>query len=589
MTLPWIDQLGDWNPQLFRELKGRLQPRNLIIAVAISLAGQLLLLLGFLTQLPSDDFYNITHHRYCTGRDWQTYSGATCVRLAGKVLINWSLWWQDVFLWLSLIGFFALLVVGTYMLIHDLAQEDRRGTLNFVRLTPQSTESILGGKMLGVPILLYLVAGLAVPLHLYSALVSQIPIKAILGVYAVALTSCLFFYSAALLLSFATKWLGGFQAWLGSGVVFLFLMGMIQPMGAHTTRTAIDWLCLFSPLTVIRYALKSTTLSMLVPSYQLETLPNWQWFNIPFTQSGVGLVSATLLNYGLWTYWIWQSLKRSFRSPNATILSKQQSYLLTACFEVVILGFSVQGFQHSLEVLASRRQEELLINFGILSLANFFLLLGLIVVLSPHRQALQDWARYNQLKIHPEKLKMKQSSSSNSSWGNLKSSVIPDLIWGENSPALVAIALNFVIITLPLVPWILLRSADESDKINTLISLPYFATLVLIYAVITQLILFMKTPNRMFWAAGVISAVILLPYVIFAVLSMSPENHTGLWLFSAFPLFATYYSPAPITAWLAILGQWSILGILSFQLRRQLRTAGESASKAMLQSARVEG
>jgi hypothetical protein len=31
MALNLVMQLGEWNPQMFRELKGRLKPRNILI------------------------------------------------------------------------------------------------------------------------------------------------------------------------------------------------------------------------------------------------------------------------------------------------------------------------------------------------------------------------------------------------------------------------------------------------------------------------------------------------------------------------------------------------------------------------------
>ena len=49
----------------------------------------------------------------------------------------------------------ALLVMGTYLLIADLSREERRGTLNFIRMSPESAKNILLGKLLGVPILVY--------------------------------------------------------------------------------------------------------------------------------------------------------------------------------------------------------------------------------------------------------------------------------------------------------------------------------------------------------------------------------------------------------------------------------------------------
>lgn len=162
MKLNWLERLGDWNPQLMRELKGRLKPRNLLIAGAISIIGQFLLFLLAQAQLPIGTEED---HRYCTGNAVNHIS-PYCVRDAfDNVVINWQVWWLELFVWLSLIGIFALIVVGTYLLISDLAHEERRGTLNFIRLSPQSPENILVGKLLGVPILLYLVAVLAVPLH----------------------------------------------------------------------------------------------------------------------------------------------------------------------------------------------------------------------------------------------------------------------------------------------------------------------------------------------------------------------------------------------------------------------------------------
>ena len=55
MRLKQIDNLGEWNPQLLRELKGRLKPRNILIATAISMVGQLLVYLNYKNLLPSKE------------------------------------------------------------------------------------------------------------------------------------------------------------------------------------------------------------------------------------------------------------------------------------------------------------------------------------------------------------------------------------------------------------------------------------------------------------------------------------------------------------------------------------------------------
>ena len=169
MRLNQIDRLGDWNPQLLRELKGRLKPRNLVITGAISLLGQFVLLIVSQGQLPipmplSTPTAEI-RNKYCTGGD-NSYERDCILDGLGGFLINWQLWWLDLFIILCFIGIFALIVAGTYMLMSDVATEQRRDTLNFIRLSPESTRGILVGKMLGVPILLYFVVFLAVPLHL---------------------------------------------------------------------------------------------------------------------------------------------------------------------------------------------------------------------------------------------------------------------------------------------------------------------------------------------------------------------------------------------------------------------------------------
>ena len=42
MFLTFLDRLGTWNPQLLRELKGRLKPRNVIITIALSGVSQMI-------------------------------------------------------------------------------------------------------------------------------------------------------------------------------------------------------------------------------------------------------------------------------------------------------------------------------------------------------------------------------------------------------------------------------------------------------------------------------------------------------------------------------------------------------------------
>lgn len=146
---------------------------------------------------------------------------------------------------------------------------------------------------------------------------------------------------------------------------------------------------------------------------------------------------------------------------------------------------------------------------------------------------------------------------------------------------MVAIAINLAIALFPQFIWILFSGAELDDKTTAILSLLCFASLIIIYAAIAQLILLTKAKNPMFWAAGAVGVAIALPPIFAAVLSASPEQQPILWLFTIFPAIATSYAPTT-TIFVALLSQWSILVLLSFKLIRQLRLAGESTTKALL-------
>jgi hypothetical protein len=521
MLLNWLDRVSDWNPQLFREVKGRLNVRNVALTTGTSGLWQLLLLSYLWLNLRSSYTYPYEASR-------------------------------QLFVWHSLIVLFALLVLGSYLLISDLAREERRGTLNFIRLSPQTAASILLGKMLGVPILLYLAIVLTVPLHLWLGLSAQIPLIEILSLYAVLIGSCAFFYSGALLFGLVSSWFSGFQAWLGSGAILMFLW-ITDNKGINHSPT--DWLNLFSPSVVLLYD------SSGFPSSH-TAIPNWQWFNLPLDATFASVFIFVLFNYGFGTYWIWQAINRRFHNPNATLLSKRQSYLLTACFAEVSLGFALPSWSNGYP------SQSLFDNFLSLLSINLLLLVSLIATLSPHRQALQDWARYRH---------------------KTASALSKDLLWGEKSPAVVAIAINVAITCSLLVAWILCWPVgiEGSSRMQVLSGLVLTLNLLLIYATLAQIMLLMKSRLRAIWAAGTVVAVNLLPALILSLLSISPEQEWGgLWLFTSSPWDALKSVSAMFIAQV-ILVEWTILGVLSWQLTRQLHKAGESASKALFANSRT--
>lgn len=564
-----LDRLGDWNPQLFREIKGRLTIRNLLLAIAISVGGQLIFLMYHWGQLPSA---LESSHKYCTGPD-RDYAVSCLTDAFGHLLINWRLWSLDAFISLSAIAMVLLPVIGTYLLVSDLDREERRGTLNFLRLTPQSASSLFVGKMLGVPILLYGAALLTVPLHLWLGHAAGISLSLILGLYGAILASCVCFYSAAFLFGLISTGLGGFQPWLGSGALLFFLSISINRGIEHSP---LDLLTLLTPTLVLAQTLPVELLSK--ANWYRESFATLEWLGLPISTNGFNAVSFTLLNYGLWTFWAWQGIQRRFRNPNISLWSKRQSYGLTVCFEALILGLALgtpkaisqipavapvgeelQAYHYLLDTLFQ--------HFNTLMMLNLVFFLGLMGALLPHRQVVQDWARYRR----------DRAASRSRFWSK---ALIAELLSSEKSPAILAIAVNLGIAASMLLLWVLAWPPAEARN-QAIAGLVLGFSMLALYAVLAQLLLLLRTSQRGVWAFGAVSAAVVLPILVFAILSIEPNKAAGLWLFSAFPYAAIREAAAHeiVLSWLGQLGMVSLLGL---SLTRQVRQIGESASKTLL-------
>ena len=604
MLLNFIDRVGELNPQLFRELKGRLKPFNLMIAMGSSLLIQLIVFLFQLREFPDENYY--LRATYCTLREvyqnqeqelykqqnllTQKITNYQQIQLSDNTIIpnlelqlqqtrtelsnlqhylstnicpldkiDWQLWWRDhweyTFLTFSVIFIFTLLVGGTYLLISDLAKEEQRGTLNFIRLSPQSETSILTGKILGVPSLIYLFVLTAIPLHLWAGHSAKIAFSYILSFYAVLIASCLFFYSAALIFGLVSRWFGNFQPWLGSGAVLVFLfITMTMVSSSRDFNNSLTWIRFFSPWDITNYLFPN-----LFRSYKdssISPIRQLQFFYLPIGKNLFTLVGFHLVNYGICSYGIWQAMKRCFRNADSTILSKGQSYLFIAFTQVMFLGLTIPGVDDKYDLGM----------IVLIALFNFALVLALTIVLSPQRQTIQDWSRYRH-QNHPDK------------------SVLKDLVFGEKSPAIVAIAINLLIATTPIMIWIFFSSPSfyngGVDKSKVLLAMVLALSLMLMYATIAQLMLLMKNPKRYVWTVGTIGVAMFLPSIILSVLGMSPSKHPILWLFSTFPWAAIEYTQTT-TIFLALLAELTVVALLNFQLNRQVKVLGESATKALL-------
>ncbi|WP_414622280.1 hypothetical protein [Calothrix sp. CCY 0018] len=569
-----IDKIGDWNPQLLRELKGRLKPFPVIIAFITSLATQLVIFLYQLREFPSNpenESEISIDFKYCEATNIVKDQYARWVSCPTNQ-INMQLWWQEhwkyMFLSLCIIFIFTLLVAGSYLIINDLSQEERKGTLNFIRLSPQSETSIFTGKMLGVPVLIYLVVLAAIPFHILTGIIGNIPFGNILCFYLTLVASSILFYSFACLFGvFGGSALSGFKPWLGSGVVFLFLWMSIQAFGNSQYHNYAAFATLFSPTNITHYLFPDLFNS------QTPGLQELQFFNFAVGKSLIGVIALHLLNYALWTYWAWQALKRCFRNPNATIVSKQQSYLIFTCFEVVLIGFFISEHYTNSEYRSS--WENFHEGMGALYVWNLLLLAPLFALILTHRQTIQDWARF-------------RFNQNGNSPDYPKKSLLSELIFGEKSPAILAMAINLLIVISAFIVLFVKASVAisyTSDNILRFLgSLLLFVSLIMIYATIAQIMLMLKNSKRTLWAAGTTSALIIVPIIILGTLNVQQSNI--LWLFTVCFWFAAEKSTFPIIL-SAFLCQAVILGLLNWYLIKQVKSAGESASKAMFSQAKV--
>ncbi|MBE9117824.1 hypothetical protein IQ249_18145 [Lusitaniella coriacea LEGE 07157] len=563
-----LSRIGELNPQLFREVKGRCQLRNLAIAVIFSSTVQLLLYLLFNSRLPSKFE---TFHRYCTGvipTDWQGYTQIPLSRdrfcqqdAFGYLLpetLNWHLWWLDLFVSLSIIGIFVLLVGGTYLLVADLSKESHRRTLGFIRLSPQSPQSIVFGKMLGVPILLYWLVALALPFHLTAGLKAEIPLPLILSFYALSLVSCFFFYSAAILYGLIGTGFGTLQA-LGSSSVILGFLALMTwrffgDSGEIISFSPADGLIGLYPGAILPYLISTTPHSLDTIGYlNVKDFVQLTWFNWHLFDRASGMMVFAIANNLLLTYGVWRGLKRRFHNPNIAIVSRLDSYYLSGCAAVILLGFTVQHhvWQHD--------DYRLYYNFSILSVVTLIAFLGLSFALSSQPQTLQNWARYrHQMRQNPRNL-------------------LKDLLWGEKSPATLAIALNLLIVASIFSIGIFVFPF-KTYRIPALLGLGVTVSIILIYTSAIQWILMLKTPKRSLWALLTAAIAISLPLASFALLGI-PVHGSGawLWLFSAVPVLAAEYI-RPSTILISLLVQWSAIALIHIGFAQRLRKLGESSS-----------
>lgn len=548
MYLNWIDRIGNANPQLFRELKGRLTKRNLGILLVSAIAIQAILFLFFTGWLPSG---METTHPLCTGPlpkdSYSSYATPYYKCLLDPItqapIINWKAWWSWVFEFYSWALPAILLVGGVYLLIGDMSKEESRGTLNFIRTSPQSGGRILTGKLLGVPVLVYSFLALCLPMYLLAALNGAIAPKIVLSIGAFTAFNAAFCYTAALLFALlgGIPMLGASQGWLGAMTVG----GLYWAFGAAWKSAE-------------RY------------NPEQHFGPYW-WQYLPIGEHLSWLLGWSMVSLCIGTYWLWVAMNRRFRNPHASWLSKRQSYVATASFAFFVLGFV--GYEPQYQN-SYGGQYQVLMDLAGVGFTFFVWFLVLIAALTPHRQTIIDWARYRH---------------QNADDRTLRQSLIADLLWGEKSPALVAIAANLLIVGLTFSQWILSRPIRNlyspervmNQSFAALAMLVSGGLFILICAAIVQMALFMKVKHRNIWAVVGVGTWTIMPPIVLTLLFKQPDNGPMVWLLTSVGI-ATLEHVQVMDVAMSALIQVLAVGLFSTHLSRQIRQVGASEMKALM-------
>ncbi|PAX59980.1 ABC transporter permease subunit [Brunnivagina elsteri] len=543
-----LEKIGDRNPQFLREVKGRLKIFPIIFVTVLSLLMQFLVYI-------------------CHVENMSPHAG-------NGEYIRYLAHWDRVFQSLNPIFIFSLLVCGTYQIISDISKEESRGTLNFIRLSPQSEVSILTGKILGVPILLYLFIAVAIPFHLISGMLSGIPFLNIVAFYLILSACCGFIFSAATLLSVMTQNVAkksqGIVAWLGSALVLMFLTSSYSFSSTNIPFDhAFAWLLMFNPTSITQYLSQS--------SRDLERL---QFFYIPVGMNLIGIIGIHLANYAFWTYSLWQGIKRLFRNSNATFFSKSYSYLFVILTQITLWGFTLQKGEYytsgerNYDINSVIQQ-----NIPLFFVFNLILIFALMRILSPTRQSILDWSRYRHLERNHRQ-----------GW---QSTIYGDLLLGEKTPSQFTIGINLLLITTPFIIWLIIAPllnthdkfailwlTDEVGIFKALLAIGFLISLTMIYATVYQFAAIARVSQPFSLATFAIFTLNVLPPAIFFKLNIDPVKNPIPWLFSTIP-WAGFTANAPIICF-ALLGEIMILVLLNMKLMKQIKLAGSSTTKELL-------
>ncbi len=569
-----LDRLGNWNPQLYREMKGRLSQSRIRLILLASALCQAVILFFIGAGIPVlDPEMEEQYDRYCLGPlpDSEYANGLfLCTQdLSGQLAINWRLWWLDCFTFLSMASIVILLVAGVYLLIADSQKECQQGTLNFVRLSPQSETNFIWGKILGVPSLLYGFLLTLLPLHLIAAMGAGISLTMLVGYYAVVAVGAVFFFHIALWIGLS----GNSKNYsISQSAAIAGLLAVVLMIFTFTTLRDTDWEPFFLswftflyPGKALVYLAQSTFLPTSTVGYLgPNELDHLRWYGgnlFKFAPLGMAFMA---FNYGVGIYWSHQVLRRRFRRPLSTAWSKRQSVGVTLSLVAIANGFLFQDYE------VHDYQDFLLLNLGSWQLTLCLFFLGLTLALSPQLGYLRDWSRYRH-----------ESPREHRTWGW-------QALITENSPAQWVIAFNLLLTGLLTLPMVLLVPIFHPVTVRD--DLPLGSILV---AIVMGLLWSFTFATLLQWGTARIPIprplVLVLAVVIMAVLPWaiaigSSANSPSVMWFSPMPVVAMAEGSSFVSPlfFLSMLTQTLVIGTGTWQFNRYLQRLGRSESQHYL-------
>jgi hypothetical protein len=498
-----LDRIGDWNPQLFRELKGRLTSSSLTATLLGSVLIQIVVsLLLFSDRSVNDRFYII---------------------------------WFQCLNWLIPT---CLIIGGIYTLVSDLNQEEKRGTLNAIKLSPQSGRSIFLGKIIGVPSLVYLAVLSIVPMHLILAVVNGASLGLMLTWY------CTIGVTAYLFLSLAILYIlyGGKFSILVSLLAFKPVSSFVSIYNLYLDAAIShkEWITNSPPL--------------------------FSWFYLPVVNN-IWLFYGSACGISLViSYWLWQAIERKYLNPAGTILTKEDSYRINVSFQFWLIGFALPLITGSVDSNSSALTLTIFYSIGAVWV------ICLMPVILPSQKMMQEWSCnwYKQL----ENLQLQ-------SWNR---DLIQNLIWHDRSPSVLAMAIHLAISA---IVWGLcsIVFADDLESLVKFISgIAIASILILIYTVVVNLIC-LRSPLKGIVVIMPIFLMSLFP-IVFGTLAGMNEVYKdigfGLLLFS--PLFWLGIAKLSLPSiGIAFMAQLGILAGLTKLLQQRLRKVGASTTQMLSQ------